>query len=171
MQNSNYKNNKVEYEIALLEQKKISYLENIKKNKVSKKNMILYPILPIIMGVVGCAVYTVMFKTLPTPEIYSAVGVAALALECVFSSEEIEQIINYTNSKKVLEEINIQELEKEISEKEKEKTKLLDKKTKSLDNNTILSNDAAIVNSKDLYLDNTMHFLPETKEKVLIKNK
>ena len=171
MQNLNYKKNKIETEIDSLNQEKGIYLENIKKNKVSKKNMIMYPLLPVIGGIISFGIYLAMYKTLPPIEFYNCASVIILAMESIFAHEEIEQIINYNDSKKELEKTSLEEIEKEISLKEKEKTKILEDNKNSLVNTKTLSNDDPIFETRDMYLDNTMHFTDSLEEKVLVKKK
>ena len=52
-----------------------------------------------------------------------------------------------------------------------EKTYLLEKEINLIENDKIISDDNCVFSTRDLYLDDTMHFLPETKEKVLVKKK
>ena len=171
MENLNYKKNKIEYEIDYLKKEKDNYLDNVEKNKVSKKNMIINPILPVVGGIIGCGIYTIVCKTLPSMEFIQLMGISVLALECIGFEEEIEQITNYQDSKKVLEKNNLEELEKEISEKQKEKNKLLEERKNALVDNYTFGNSDPIFETVNLYLDNTMHFLPETNEKVLVKKR
>ena len=171
MKDLNYKKNKIESEIASLKQERENYLENIKKNKTSKRNMIIYPLLPVFGGIISFVIYLGMYKSLPPIEFYNYVCAIVLAMEAVFSPEEIEIIENYIDSKKELKETSLDEIEKQISFKEQEKIKAkdLEETANLVEKNPVLSNNDSVFKTSDLYLDNTMHFLPETEEKVLVK--
>ena len=73
----------------------------------------------------------------------------------------------------MLKETSLDEIEKQISFKEIEKIKAkdLEETANLVEKNPVLSNNDSVFKTSDLYLDNTMHFLDSTEEKVLVKTK
>ena len=136
MKNFNYEISKIENELNEAIKQKNIYLENLERNKVSKKNMILNPVLPVICGIIAEIIGIIICKGIIPNGLTNLIGIVIVSMEAIIFEEEIYQIIEYKKSKKVLDSTSLEEIELAIEMKEKEKKELLAQEKRLCDSKT-----------------------------------